>query len=92
LDGGQLYGPITDFNPERAVSFWATRESFGSERGFEGFRFSGNLFREFAGEEWRALMDYESRVDQLIHGRRMLGLCSYGIALLSKTGFSENGN
>src|SRR5690606_9445046 len=53
--------------------------------GYAGLRLSGNTFW-LESKDWKSFTEYEARVHQAFHGRRVVALCSYA---LSKCGPDE---
>lgn len=61
---------------ETTVQRWLSEERQALESGYRGLRVSGNTsFVE--RRTWDALMHYERRVQEILHERRVVALCTY---------------
>ncbi len=76
IDGSACYAAPGGFVAEPVLRMWMGKEATALDRGFEGFRLSGNVHGLHAAD-WDAFMGYESQVDQTLQGRRILAACGY---------------
>jgi excisionase family DNA binding protein len=64
------------FDGDGALSRWLEREKLAVSEGFDGLRVSGNVFR-LGRKDWRGLTDYETAIDSVIGGHRIIAICTY---------------
>ncbi len=57
---------------------WSEQEAAAMRAGYAGLRVSGHTGL-IDRRPWAELADFESRVHQALHGRRIIALCSYGL-------------
>ncbi len=85
LDYTQWYTLSGSFDAERVLAGWVEKERDAIQRGFAGLRLTGNTFW-LEPADWRAFIDYEAAVDDVISQHKMVALCTYS---LDKCGASE---
>jgi len=73
------------FSDNEAWQYLLEKENLAIERGFDGLRVSGNV-SWLEHRDWENLIGYESLVDNIIEGHRIVAVCSY---LLDKWGTAE---
>ncbi|MGI5835608.1 MAG: PAS domain S-box protein [Chloroflexota bacterium] len=66
------------FDAQRVLDGWADKLNRAQERGFAGLRLSGNT-SWLDKDSWNEFVDYEERIDQVIHSQPMIALCSYSL-------------
>jgi MEDS: MEthanogen/methylotroph, DcmR Sensory domain len=65
-------------NPTEVLQGWLDREKLALDRGFSGFRLTGNTFwLERSG--WHEFVEYESMVNEAFRRFRIIALCSYSL-------------
>ena len=68
-----------ELSRETAVQRWWNEEKRALRNGYKGLRFSGNT--SFVDQRaWGAFMDYEQGLQDGLHGRRVIALCSYQVS------------
>jgi signal transduction histidine kinase/ActR/RegA family two-component response regulator len=60
------------------VARWLEQEAAAMRAGYAGLRLSGHAAC-LGPRPWADLVDYEARIHQALHGRRIIALCSYGL-------------
>jgi signal transduction histidine kinase len=64
------------FDPENVNRGWQQKLDYALERGYIGMRVNGNE-GWLVGNVWKNFIDYEMRLDNSIHNRPIIVLCSY---------------
>jgi signal transduction histidine kinase/ActR/RegA family two-component response regulator len=62
---------------------WVEAEQAALAKGFNGVRATGNASFLKCPEQWREFEQYEARVTDTFAGRRLIGLCSYHLDMVS---------
>jgi len=73
------------FDAERVLAGWVKKLERALASGFAGLRLTGNTFW-LEKRDWRAFIEYEEAVDDVIGRYRMLAACTYS---LDRCGFNE---
>lgn len=76
LPHAQWYVKDGVFDPKRVIDGWDEKLTTALSRGYEGMRVNGNeawLERHV----WKDFIDYERELNNSIHGKRMIVLCTY---------------
>jgi signal transduction histidine kinase/ActR/RegA family two-component response regulator len=61
---------------DEQLARWEEQEAAAMRAGYAGLRISGHA-AWLEAQPWTELVDYEARVHQALHGRRIIALCSY---------------
>ena len=75
-NGEEWYGAREKLRPHELVSGLVQREQDALTRGYAGLRTNGNC-AWVSPEQWADFLDYERLVQGVVHGRRMICMCSY---------------
>ncbi len=75
LDAEQGYAEV---DGNGLIERWLQEEEKTLAGGYQGLRIAGNA-SFLKREDWEAFMDYESRMNKAIKGRRIVALCSYNL-------------
>jgi two-component sensor histidine kinase len=86
LDDSTRYKPGDALKPDDFLADLTRREREALDRGYEGLRTNGNC-AWIAAEQWSSFQSYEEGVQELVRGRRMICLCSYGPQQTRSPGF-----
>jgi len=70
LRGGSL-------DPYELLATWIATEQRALAAGYTGARAAGNMSSRKSREEWSKVEQYESRIDDVLTGHKMIALCSY---------------
>jgi PAS domain S-box-containing protein len=85
LDYSELYITVGKFKADEELHGWIRKEMEALEKGFNGFRLTGNT-SWLGAEDWVAFRDYEATLDSIIGEHQMIVMCTYS---LEKCGASE---
>ena len=78
LPGYDWYLKGDEFDSKKITSGWHEKLQFALDKGFEGLRISGNAFW-LQSNHWKAFCEYEQELDESLHDRPMLVLCTYSL-------------
>src|SRR6202030_562202 len=76
LPAYEWYLKSGEVDSERITGGWHEKLQVALDRGFEGIRISGNAFW-LQSHHWKEFCEYEHELDQSLHDRPMLVLCTY---------------
>jgi len=76
VDRAAWYARGAPIDIAEMLARWEEREAEGLRAGYAGLRVSGHT-AWLESQPWTDLVDYEARVHQALHGRRVIALCSY---------------
>jgi DNA-binding CsgD family transcriptional regulator len=76
LSGYDWYLPGGELDRKKITAGWEEKLQFALDKGFEGLRVSGNAFW-LESNRWKEFCEYEHELDESLHDRRMLVLCTY---------------
>jgi len=79
LPGYEWYLKDDQVDSKRITGGWHEKLQIALDNGFEGLRVSGNAFW-LESNRWREFYEYEQELDQSLHGRPMLVLCTYSLS------------
>lgn len=74
-----------NFEPQRVLDSWTEKASKAIDSGYEGTRVTGDTMW-LEKENWKDFMAYESAINDVIEGQKLLVLCTYS---LERCGASE---
>jgi DNA-binding CsgD family transcriptional regulator len=63
---------------KKITSGWHEKLQFALDKGFDGLRISGNAFW-LQSNHWKEFCEYEQELDESLHDRPMLVLCTYSL-------------
>jgi Response regulator len=78
LPGYDWYLKGDEFDSKKITSGWHEKLQFALDKGFEGLRISGNAFW-LQSNHWKEFCEYEQELDESLHDRPMLVLCTYSL-------------
>ena len=78
LPGYDWYLKGDEFDSKKITSGWHEKLQFALDKGFEGLRISGNAFW-LQSNHWKQFCEYEQELDESLHDRPMLVLCTYSL-------------
>jgi DNA-binding CsgD family transcriptional regulator len=78
LPGYEWYLKGGEVDSRRITSGWHEKLQFALDKGFDGLRVSGNAFW-LQSHQWSEFCEYEQELDQSLHDRPMLVLCTYAL-------------
>ncbi|MBC8472405.1 MAG: MEDS domain-containing protein, partial [Planctomycetes bacterium] len=78
LDYNQWYTKQGHFDSGKILQGWVEKEQNALKKGFEGFRFTGNICW-LKKSNWEKFANYEEAANSVIARYRMLALCSYSL-------------
>ena len=78
LPGYDWYLKGDEFDSKKITSGWHEKLQFALDKGFDGLRISGNAFW-LQSNHWREFCEYEQELDESLHDRPMLVLCTYSL-------------
>jgi hypothetical protein len=87
-NGGEWYAAGEKLRPSALVNGLLEREQKALELGFAGLRTNGDC-AWVSPNQWADFQEYEKLVQQTVHGRRMICMCSYSVDQLSEGSHSE---
>ena len=76
LDYNQLYTKQGNFDSDEVLQGWVEKEQNALKKGFDGFRFTGNICW-LKKSDWEKFANYEEAANSVIARYRMLAVCSY---------------
>jgi DNA-binding CsgD family transcriptional regulator len=76
IPGHQWYLQDGEVDPERIAEAWLVKLADALAHGFAGLRVSGNAFW-LQTDLWERFREYETYLDHVLAGTRMIVLCSY---------------
>ena len=77
VDASAWHRPGDTLQPDEFITDLIRREQEALDRGYEGLRTNGNC-SWVAPEQWASFLQYEEGVQEVVRGRRMIRMCSYG--------------
>jgi DNA-binding CsgD family transcriptional regulator len=78
LPGYDWYLKGDEFDSKKITSGWHEKLQFALDKGFDGLRISGNAFW-LQSNHWKEFCEYEQELDESLHDRPMLVLCTYSL-------------
>jgi PAS domain S-box-containing protein len=78
LDYNQLYTKQGHFDSDEVLQGWIEKEQNALKKGFDGFRFTGNV-GWLKKRDWKKFANYEETVSSVIARYRMLAVCTYSL-------------
>jgi DNA-binding CsgD family transcriptional regulator len=78
LPGHDWYLRGDTFDSEKITRGWHEKLKHALDNGFEGLRISGNAFW-IESNQWKEFCEYEHELDESLHDKRMLVLCTYSL-------------
>jgi len=84
LRGREFYLHGEEFDLKRVISRWDEKLQYALNNGYTGLRLSSNT-AWLKKKQWSAFTDYEGEVNDFIHRRRILALCTYPLARSTAT-------
>ena len=84
-DHSDWYAHAGRLKGSKLVELWLAEEQRAVAEGYNGLRITGNV-TFVTPEAWPDFMEYEETVNDALHGRRIVSLCTYR---LSQSGASE---
>lgn len=78
LPGYDWYLKGDEFDSKKITSGWHEKLQFALDKGFDGLRISGNAFW-LQSSHWKEFCEYERELDESLHDRPMLVLCTYSL-------------
>jgi DNA-binding CsgD family transcriptional regulator len=79
LPGYEWYLTDNEVDAKRITGGWHEKLQLALDKGFDGLRVSGNAFW-LESNRWKEFHAYEQELDQSLHGRPMLVLCTYRLS------------
>jgi DNA-binding CsgD family transcriptional regulator len=76
LVGYDWYLKRDEVDAKRIITGWHEKLHFALDKGFDGLRISGNAFWP-QSKHWREFYEYEQDLDDSLHDRQMIALCTY---------------
>ncbi|HSM92604.1 MAG TPA: MEDS domain-containing protein [Anaeromyxobacteraceae bacterium] len=68
------------FELKRTIDLWMAKHDEALAKGFTGLRVTGSPSWIDGKEEWDDFAAYEAEINRVIHGARLLVLCTYSLA------------
>lgn len=84
LRGREFYLHGQEFDLKRVIRRWDEKLQYALNNGYTGLRLSSNT-AWLKKKQWSAFTDYEGEVNDFIHRRRILALCTYPLARSTAT-------
>ena len=84
LRGRKFYLHGEEFDLKRVIRRWDEKLQYALNNGYAGLRLSSNT-AWLKTKQWSAFTDYEGEVNDFIHRRRILALCTYPLARSTAT-------
>jgi len=84
LRGREFYLHGEEFDLKRVIRRWDEKFQYALDNGYAGLRLSSNT-AWLKKKQWSAFTDYEAEVNDFIHRRRILALCTYPLARSTAT-------
>jgi C4-dicarboxylate-specific signal transduction histidine kinase len=84
LRGREFYLHGEEFDLKRVIRRWDEKLQYALNNGYAGLRLSSNT-AWLKKKQWSAFTDYEGEVNDFIHRRRILALCTYPLARSTAT-------
>jgi C4-dicarboxylate-specific signal transduction histidine kinase len=84
LRGREFYLHGEEFDLKRVIRRWDEKLQYALNNGYAGLRLSSNT-AWLKTKQWSAFTDYEGEVNDFIHRRRILALCTYPLARSTAT-------
>lgn len=79
LTDAKWYHQYGHFQGEQVIRNWVNRCSFAESHGYEGLRVCGSS--SWIGKrQWKDFMDYEKKIEDVIHSFKMIALCPYQLS------------
>lgn len=78
MDASEWYGPLVHLTAAEVIGNWFVEEDKALAADFNGLRITGNT-SFVSSEYWSAFMEYEEKLHELVHDRRLVVCCSYDI-------------
>jgi len=78
LDYNEWYTKPGHFDSDKVLQGLVEKERNALEKGFEGFRFTGNICW-LKKSDWEKFANYEEAANSVIAGYRMLAVCNYSL-------------
>ena len=78
LPGYDWYLKGDEFDSKKITGGWHEKLQFALDKGFDGLRISGNAFW-LQSNHWKEFCEYEQELDDSLHDRPMLVLCTYSL-------------
>jgi len=76
VDRAAWYAHDVRIDADELIARWSEQEIAATRAGYAGLRMSGHT-AWLEPRPWAELVDYEARIHQALHGRRIIALCSY---------------
>jgi DNA-binding CsgD family transcriptional regulator len=76
LVGYDWYLKRDEVDSKRIITGWHEKLHFALDKSFDGLRISGNAFW-LQSKHWREFYEYEQDLDDSLHDRQMIALCTY---------------
>lgn len=70
------YASDDGFNAQRVLDGWSQKLDYALKKGYAGARITGDTMW-LQKKDWKAFMSYESAINDVIEGKKLIVLCTY---------------